>query len=185
MPIVNKQSVREEFDRLKTEFKKLSAEGKISSEISALFNGLMMLLNLMFAIFLEKTTKKTSRNSGIPPSQTEKDETSKDTAKTNSKGKTEKTTRAANTRTVETIETIPVNECDNCGEDLSKIKCETKERRTRIDIVFEKTVEHVEVEVKRCPTCKKIVKGLFPDYLKGPLQYGNGIKAYVVQLLTT
>ncbi len=183
MPTINKQSVREEFDRLKSEFKRLSDDKKISPETATLFNGLMMLLNLMFAIFLEKTTKKTSKNSNIPPSQIQKDESSKDVPKTNTKGKSEKTTIAANTRTVETIEVIPVEQCDYCGEVLSKVPCKCLERRTRIDIIFEKTVLHVDAEIKECPGCLKTVKASFPAHLKGPLQYGDGIKAFVVQLL--
>jgi len=183
VPTVNKQSVREEFDRLKCEFKQLSADKKITPEIAALFNGLMMLLNIMFSVFLEKQTKKTSRNSGIPPSQTQKDESSKPETKTSGKGKEEKIIRAGNTRTVETTEIIPVDRCDNCGEDLSKEPCKYHERRTRIDIIFEKTVENTDAEIKECPTCFKLVKAVFPNDLKGPLQYGNGIKAYAIQLL--
>ena len=183
MPAVNKQSVREEFDRITSEFKRLSADKKISPEIATLFNSLMMLLNLMFSVFLEKQTKKTSKNSSIPPSQTQKDESSKPDIKTNSKGKTEKTITAANTRTVESVEIIPIDNCDRCGEDLSNVPCETYERRTRIDIIFEKTIEHKDAEIKKCPACFKLVKAAFPVDLKGPLQYGNGIKAYVIQLL--
>jgi hypothetical protein len=183
MPTINKQSVREEFDRLKSEFEKLSKNKKMSPEAVTLFSGLMMLLNLMFSIFLEKTTKKTSRNSNIPSSQTQKDESSKDTPKTNAKGRAEKTTIAANTRTVETTELIPVEQCSYCGEILSNVSCKCHERRIRIDIIFEKTVEHVDAEIKECPSCLKTVKAAFPEYLKGPLQYGDGIKAFVVQLL--
>jgi transposase len=184
MPTVNKQSVREEFDRLKSEFEQLSANKQIAPEIATLFNGLMMLLNIMFSIFLEKQTKKTSKNSNIPPSQTQKDESSIIDSKTNGKGKSEKMTTAANTRTVESVEVIPVEYCDCCGEDLSKSQCKAHERRTRIDIIFEKTVEHKDAEIKECPNCFKLVKAVFPSDLKGPLQYGNGIKAYVIQLLT-
>jgi transposase len=182
MPTVNKQSVREEFDRLKTEFKSLSKDNKISPESTALFNGLIMLLNLLLAIFLEKTTKKNSMNSSIPPSQTEKDNSSTET-KTNSKGKSEKTTLAANTRTVETTEIMPVDRCEDCGADLSKEPCMHRERRTKIDIIFEKKQENFDAEVKKCPKCLKIVKGKFPKWLSGPLQYGDGIKAYIIQLL--
>src|SRR5262249_12672064 len=78
-----------------------------------------------------------------------------------------------------------VTQCKKCGEDLSQIECECTERRTRIDIVFEKTVEHMDAEVKKCPTCQAITKGQFPDEIAGPLQYGKGGKAYVIQLLVT
>jgi transposase len=79
---------------------------------------------------------------------------------------------------------IPVRQCNYCGEFLDNVSCEGHERRTRIDIIFEKTVEHLDAEIKECPTCKHTVKAAFPADMKGPLQYGNGIKAYVIQLLT-
>ena len=66
---------------------------------------------------------------------------------------------------------------------MSHVECTCIERRTKIDIIFEKTEEHVDVEVKQCPTCNAIVKAQFPDDMPGPLQYGNGIKAYVIQLI--
>jgi len=185
MSTVNKQSVREEFDRLKSEFEKLSSDNKITPEVATLFNGLMLLLNLLFAIFLEKKTKKTSSNSSIPPSQTQKDETSKSESKTNGKGKKENSNKAANTRTVETTEVIPVTCCGQCGESLKGVACKAIERRTLIDIIFEKKIQHMDAEIKECPTCNTIVKGKFPEELKGPMQYGNGIKAYVIQLLIT
>ena len=182
MPTVNKQSLRDEIDRLQEEFNSLSSKEKLSPAAKALFAGLMTIVKIMLAIFLEKTTKKNSRNSSIPPSQTKKDNSSTDT-KTNSNGKSEKTTRAANTRTIETTEIIPVDRCEHCGADLSKEACTHHERRTRIDIIFEKTQENFDAEIKECPECQKITKGKFPKWLSGPLQYGNGIKAYIIQLL--
>ncbi len=87
------------------------------------------------------------------------------------------------TQTVETVTVILVLACDRCGKDLSAFACECIERRTKIDIIFEKTVEHVAVEIKQCPACDSKVKAPFPHDMPGPLQYGNGIKAYVIQLL--
>uniref|UniRef100_UPI003AF7D22B hypothetical protein n=1 Tax=Thiolapillus sp. TaxID=2017437 RepID=UPI003AF7D22B len=40
------------------------------------------------------------------------------------------------------------------GEDLSKTPCQGVERRTRIDIIFEKVVTHVDAEIKQCPQCR-------------------------------
>ena len=168
MATVNKQSLREEIDRLQSDFDRLSRKKKIAPEIKALIFGLMTLVKIMLAIFLEKTTKKNSRNSSIPPSQTEKDNSSTDT-KTNSNGKLEKTTLADNTRTIETTEIIPVDKCKHCGADLSKEACTHHERRTRIDIVFEKTQENFDAEIKKCSKCQKITKGEFPKW--GPLTY--------------
>jgi transposase len=182
---MDKQSVREEFDQLRSDFKTLSKTKKVSPELKVIVNGLIMLMEVILAIFLEKKTKKTKDNSGKPPSQTEKDETSLDSKGSKGKGKAEEDHVAANTRTVETTTMVAVDYCEQCGESLKNIPCLCIERRTRIDIIFEKTVEHVDVEIKQCPQCDAQVKGEFPDDMQGPLQYGNGIKAFVICLLIT
>ena len=184
MATVDKQSVRDEFDKIKSSFQEQVAAGKVSTEVATLFNTLMMLFNIILTIFMEKSTKKTSANSSIPRSQTAPDETSKmKKGKVDNDNEKPKVTMAGNTRTVETVTVIPVLACDRCGKDLSGFACECIERRTKIDIIFEKTVEHVDVEIKQCPACDSKVKAPFPHDMPGPLQYGNGIKAYVIQLL--
>ena len=80
---------------------------------------------------------------------------------------------------------MPVTTCRKCGEDLTDIECTCIERRTRIDIIFEKTLEHIDVESKECPACHATTKVAFPNDMHGPLQYGNGIKAYAIQLMVT
>ena len=50
---INKESVREELERLKSEFNSLRGKGKIADESVTLINGLIMLLNLLVAIFME------------------------------------------------------------------------------------------------------------------------------------
>lgn len=182
MATVNKESVREELDRIKTEFSKIAADGKINSEGKLLFQSMLMLINLLVSIFMEKTTAKNSKNSSIPPSQTSKDESSTNKG-TNGKGKAESNDTASNTRTVETIILAAVDQCDICGQDLSKTVCQYIERRTKIDIIFEKVVEHIDAEVKQCPTCDSTVKGKFPADMSGPVQYGGGLKAFVINLL--
>lgn len=183
MSTVNRQSVKEEAERINAEFIRLSKDKKISGDVAALVKSMLMIINLLTAIFLEKTTKKDNKNSSKPSSQTEKDESALTKNGTNSKGKEESRRAANNTRTVETITLAKVAQCDVCGQDLTKAPCEHIERRTKIDIIFEKAVEHVDVEVKHCPTCDATVKGLFPEDMPGPLQYGNGLKAYVINLL--
>jgi len=78
-----------------------------------------------------------------------------------------------------------VSTCGFCGEDLSGIDASAHERRTRIDIVFEKAVEHFDVEIKTCPSCKASTKGELDADPLGPEQYGMGVKAYVLNLLMT
>jgi len=183
MGSVNKQSVREEAERIKAEFDRLSADNKINNETKMFIQSMFMLINLLISIFLEKTTSKNNKNSSKPSSQTEKDESSVTKKGTNGKGKQESDLTANNTRTIETIAIATVDQCDVCGEDLSKVTCDSHERRTKIDIIFEKVTEHVDAEIKQCTSCDATVKGIFPADMSGPLQYGNGLKAYIINLL--
>ena len=90
---------------------------------------------------------------------------------------------SANTRTVETVQIAKLSFCEHCGEDLRKLPCQGHERRTKIDIVFEKVVVHVDAEIKRCPHCRMRSQAPFPEAFCGALHYGAGIKAYVLNLL--
>jgi len=183
MSTVNQASLRDEFARLKGEFGTLTAAGKVTSEMAVLVGAMMMLLELMVAIFLEKNTRKNNRNSSLSSSQTGEDESAKGTSGAKSKGSGGQGQPFDKSRTIESTQTIPVSTCGCCGEDLSGVDASEHERRTRIDIVFEKTIEHVDAEIKCCPACAKRTKGEFAADLMGPMQYGLGVKAYVVNLL--
>lgn len=183
MPSVNRQSLREEFTALKERFGQLSADGKITTESRALFEALLMLMQVLMAVFLEKSTRKTSTNSSKPSSQTEKDESAVSHAGTHTKGKAYDPSRSANTRTVETVTLSKVSSCEECGEDLREVRPRAHERRTQIDIVFEKVLSHVDAEIKCCPHCGSQTRAPFPETFSGPVQYGAGIKAYALNLL--
>jgi len=180
---VNKQSLREEFEGLKGRFEQLCADGKMPAESRTLFQAMLMLLELLMAVFLEKRTTKTSTNSSKPSSQTPKDETAITRPGTKGKGKSHNGLRCGNTRTVETVQVTEVTACERCGEDLRRIPVQRHERRTQIDLVFEKVVSHVDAEIKPCPQCAALTRGPFPEAFSGPLQYGPGIKAYALNLL--
>jgi len=179
MPSVNKKSLREEFDQLKVKFENLSNEGKVTPETTALFQAMIMLFEVLIAVFMEKETRKNNRNSSIPSSQTGKDSTS---TGANGKGKKHNGALSENTRTVETTQVAKVKDCEFCGESLDDISATEHERRTKVDIIFEKVVSHVDAEIKVCPRCNMQNKGPFPEDMSGPLQYGPGIKGYVVNL---
>ena len=183
MARVNKQSLREEFDTLKARFERLCAEEKMAAESRALFQAMLMLFELLMAVFMEKRTTKDTTNSSKPSSQTPKDDTAVSRSGANGKGKVHNVARCGNTRTVETVQVAEVRVCESCGEDLSETPCRGHERRTRIDIIFEKVVSHVDAQIKSCPQCGAQTKGQFPADMPGPLQYGPGIKAYVLNLL--
>jgi transposase len=183
MPSVNKQSLREEIDTLKAQFERLCAGGKMASESRALFQAMLTLFELLMAVFMEKVTTKDSRNSSKPSSQTPGDDTAAGRPGAKGKGKPQNNGRCHNTRTVETVDLAQVHACETCGEDLSKTPCVGHERRTKIDIIFEKVVCHVDAEIKQCPRCEARTKGRFPADMAGPIQYGLGVKAYVLNLL--
>lgn len=183
MSSVNKQSVRQEAERIKAECDRLFADKKINDEARFLIQSMLMLINLLVSIFLEKAVSKNTKNSSKPSSQTEKDESSLTDKGSKGKGKKESSDTVNNMRTIETITIAEVNECDTCGQDLKKTACIGHERRTKIDIIFEKVVEHVDAEIKHCDLCDSVMKGDFPSDMHGPLQYGNGLKAYIINLM--
>ncbi len=76
MSTINQQSVRDEVDRIKNDFERLTATNKINNESKMLIQSMLLLINIFVAIFLEKTTKKNNKNSSKPSSQTDKDESS-------------------------------------------------------------------------------------------------------------
>jgi transposase len=183
MSRIDKTSVRQEVNRIKKEFDELSQTNEISKECKVLFKSMLMLINILISVFMEKLTLKNNKNSSKPSSQTSKDDSFIPDTGAKGKGKEESRRLADNTRTVENTTVIEVIECSNCGCDLKNVPCECRERRSKIDIIFEKTVEHVDAEIKHCPECDATVKGSFPMDMPGPLQYGNGLKAYVINLL--
>ena len=67
MASINKQSVRDEFDKIKASFDEQVKSGKVPAETATLVNALFMLFGLIMSIFMEKITKKTSDNSSIRP----------------------------------------------------------------------------------------------------------------------
>ena len=181
MASLDKQSVREEFEKIETQFKTLCAEGKVSTEIKVLMQSMLSMMTLVLTIFMERKTKKSAKNSSLPPSQSPTDNTSSQKP-SNKKGRDEKGL-ATNTRTTEKKQVSKVDYCENCNQSLEKVEVTDYERRTKIDIVFEKVIEHTDAEIKICPACHTKNKGQFPKDLHGPLQYGKGLKAFVIHLI--
>jgi transposase len=68
--------------------------------------------------------------------------------------------------------------CDHCGEDLHKVASHSFTRRQLVDIppVAPVYTEH-RSHVKVCPVCRLENKGVFPDELQAPVQYGARIEA--------
>lgn len=155
----------------------------MTSETAVLIRSLIVLVDLLVTMFLEKTTRKDSKNSSRPSSQTEKDESATTVSGSKGRGKTQTDERFSSTRTKETVVLAEVTECGCCGRDLTDTPCKCHERRTLIDIIFVKDVKHVDSEIKECPDCESETKGEFPKDMPGPLQYGDGLKAYIICLV--
>ncbi len=182
MAFVDKTSLRSEFDSLKQQFENLKKQGNLNKDSLFLFHSLFTLFEILISIFMEKKTKKGPKNSSIPPSQSDKDKTSTNKGG-HSKGQQQKSGQMPSVTTSVEIEKSEVNFCTHCGQDLSEIDSKEKERRTLIDIYFEKKVVHIDAEIKDCPYCSQTTKGWFPTLFKGPLQYGSNIKIFVLNLL--
>ena len=183
MATVNKASLRAQFDALKARFESLCAAGKMSAEGRALVDALLMLVELMMAVFMEKHTPKSRANSSLPASNSPHDETARTRPGAKGKGPSHNDARCANTRTHVRVTVLSVDACAHCDADLTDAACTGHERRTLIDIVFEKVVRHLDAEIKHCPRCHAETRARFPRQMPGPLQYGPGVKAYVVHLL--
>jgi len=174
MPFVDKASLRNEFNSLKDQFEDLKSRQKVPAETQMLFKSMMVLFEVLITIFLEKTTKKNSKNSSLPPSQTGKDNTSTN-KRSNGKGPKQNGETFSQVKTTEKIKKAEVNFCTHCGEDLSDVRCCGTERRTLIDIFFEKRVLHVDAEIKDCPFCEEQTRGWFPSNF-------DGIRVFVINL---
>ena len=106
MATVNKSSLRAEFDALKARFESLCAAGKMSADSRALFDALLMLFEVLMAVFMEKHTPKSSANSSLPASQSPNDETARTHPGAKGKGPSYNGERCANTRTREYVKVL-------------------------------------------------------------------------------
>ena len=185
MARINQASLRAQLDDCRARFDAIKQKGEASADTLALIDTLFLLVDIVVAVFLEKTTPKTSRNSSLPSSQ---DAAAGETHTAGSSGSRRRGPKAQhkrcdNLRTVTTTQTSPVTACRRCGHDLSGTPCSGHEQRIEVDIVFETVERRITAEIKNCPRCHTRTRGSFPDSMQGPLQYGPGIAAYVVHLL--
>lgn len=68
--------------------------------------------------------------------------------------------------------------CNGCGSNLSMVVGICAEKRQTFDLPLPKVevTEH-RVEDKKCPCCGTTSRGLFPDDVRGPVQYGERVQA--------
>lgn len=70
--------------------------------------------------------------------------------------------------------------CEVCAQDLRGAPSNDHETQIRIDIVSEKFIDYVDAEIKCCPACDAMVKGVFPPDMHGLPQFGDDLKAFVI-----
>ena len=70
--------------------------------------------------------------------------------------------------------------CDDCGSDLNKVDGSCVEKRQVIELPQPRieVTEH-RLEEKKCPCCGRINRAIFPDTIKGPVQYGERVQVLV------
>ena len=86
---------------------------------------MLMLFELLMAVFMEKHTTKDSNNSSRPSSQTPEDETAVSRPGTHGKGKAQSRRAPANTRTVETVQVAQVHSVNTAAKICARPPCRT------------------------------------------------------------
>ena len=68
--------------------------------------------------------------------------------------------------------------CHGCGLNLSQVDGTCAEKRQVFDVPQPKieVTEHRSLE-KKCPCCGEVSRGIFPENIKGPVQYGERVQA--------
>jgi hypothetical protein len=174
------ESLRKQFEKIKTESTVALEDKSTPAHVRALFTSLISLFEIMIIVFLEKKTKKTSSNSGLPPSQ---GFGSNGNRNAGTGTRQNLTNEVSNIKTSETMEIITPQECQNCDADLSRQKVTATESRKKIDIIYEVIHHTVVCETKECKKCGEINKGKFPKDMNGPVQYGTSIKIMIIDFL--
>ena len=83
--------------------------------------------------------------------------------------------------TVEEVSTVEI--CNSCGGGLLGIEPSAREQRVLFDLEYRLVEKKVVAEIKVCPERRTRTKGRFPENMPGPLQYGVGLQALVINLL--
>ena len=140
-----------------------------------------MILDIVVAVLLEKKVRKNSGNSGLPPSHDFGSNGNRNKQEQGNKG--EVGTRLPNSRTTKREKTFSPQECSSCNMDLSDAEVAKIEKRKQVDIIYEVVETTFNSETKICPGCGEKNKAAFPDGIDGKVQYGNGIKAAIINFL--
>ena len=176
---MNKSSLRAEFDALKRASSRCALR-KMSADSRALFDALLMLCRAVDGgVHGPSTTPKSSANSSLPASQSPNDDTAR--TRPGAKGKGPSSVSAAPTPAPANTKVLSVDACGRCGEDLTTPPASATSGASSTSCSRRSCV--ADAQIKHCPRCHAETRACFPHQMPGPLQYGPGIKAYVVRIL--
>lgn len=135
---------------------------------------------------LKNKLAKNSRNSSKPPSS-DNDRKKKSPKNMRNKGEKKsggqeghKGTTLKKSENPDFTETHKASDVCDCGNKLNNVEVSGRESRQVFDIPEPKIeiTEHI-VDVKICPVCGNTHKGMFPEDVKAPVQYGSKIKTLI------
>ena len=131
MARINQASLRAQLHDYRAQFEAIKQHGEASADTLALIDALFMLVDIVVAVFLERTTPKTSRNSGLPSSRDGTDDGQTHTegkSGSRSRGPKARHARSDTLRTVTTTHTSAVTGCRQCEHDLTGTACTAHEQ---------------------------------------------------------
>lgn len=137
---------------------------------------------------LENQQKKNSRNSSKPPSGDGFGKRTKSLRKKSERNSGGQRGHQGSTlewrEQVDEVVTYAINGCHECGASLRSVSAVEYERRQVHELppLRLQVIEH-QVEVKQCPVCGAISRGLFPADVTVPVQYGSGLRGLIVYLM--
>ena len=181
--VSQKQSIRKQIDKAKKEIADHLAKEKISPAFIATINSLLLILDVVVTVLLEKKTRKNSSNSGTSPSH-DIGSTKNNRNKKKKRKKTKKKGQELDNSHHEKEEKISSpDKCHNCHADLQDEEIIKKEERKMIDIeyIIKETV--VVAQTKECPDCGEQTTGKFPQGMDGIEQYGIGIRTGIIDMM--
>lgn len=183
--VSKKESIRKKIKDAKAKIEKAKSSGKISSEASDLIDTLLLIIEIMVEVFLEKKVRKNSSNSGIPPSQDigVHNDRNKDNKDNEDKKKKKLGAQLDNSRVEEKEHVLTPSKCNGCGENIADAPVKETEKRKLIDIEYVIKEETYTSQTKECPKCGEENQGEFPKGIDGPEQYGDSIKAAIINYL--
>jgi len=143
---------------------------------------------------LEKRLKKDSSTSSKPPSTDGDGQREKNNKRRTESGRKDTIKKPSGGQEGHTGNTLLQSEhpdhvvvlkpdvCPDCQVPLAGAAVASVSKRQVVDVQITTVVTEYQSQRVVCPCCQKAVSGVFPDSVKAPVQYGEGIKAMALYL---